>query len=435
MAADKVYKTVLPNGLRVISEPMPDRDSVTLGVWVEVGSRYEPDAVAGVSHFLEHMVFKGTPTRSAKQIALAIERLGGSLNAFTAREHTCFHVRVPGHDLPMAVDILADLSTRATLPGAEVVKERKVISEEIKDVHDTPHEHVHDLFAGQMWPGHPIGRPIAGTLATVEATTRAALQSHRRAYYRPDRVVVAASGALQHKRLVDLVRRQFRFGAKSASRMAQSPPNGLPPIRRVTGRDINQTHVVIGVPTWAFADKRRYALLVASSLLGGGMSSRLFQTVREKRGLVYTIYAFHDAYQDTGFLAVYFACDPSQVVQATDLVLAEVGRLARTQVGTVEMADVKSQLTGSLLLGLESTSSRMHRLARHELYLGDYISPKETMKSINRVSASDLTSLAREAFTTDRVALTILGPVTDTTIGEIDWGRLSPGRAKKTPQQ
>ncbi|MEW5701023.1 MAG: pitrilysin family protein [Candidatus Zixiibacteriota bacterium] len=424
MTKGRVAKTVFVNGLRIVSETLLDRDSVAIGVWVEVGSRHEEPDVAGVSHFLEHMVFKGTQTRSAREIALSLERLGGMLNAFTTREHTCYHARILGENLPQAVDVLADLATRARLPAAEVRKERKVIAEEIKDVQDTAHEHIHDLFAEQVWPGHPIGRPVAGTLETVAATTRAALGSHRRAFYRPDRIVVAASGGLAHDHLTRLVRRHFHLPRPTSPARPMASPDGLAPRRGVNARDIKQTHVCIGVPTWAFADRRRYATLVTNSVLGGGMSSRLFQTVRERRGLVYTISAFHDSFQDTGFFAVYFACDPRQVVKAINLVLAEMGRLSRQTVPPVELHDAKSQLRGNLLLGLESTSARMHRLARHELYLGRQIPPRATMKAIEGVRAAELVALAREAFTPDRVALSILGPVDEAVLDQIDWNKL-----------
>ena len=430
MSAELVKKTVMPNGLRVVTEALPDRESVSIGVWVCVGSRHETPEVAGVSHFLEHMVFKGTPTRSAKEIAFSLERLGGVLNAFTTREHTCFHARILEDDLATAVDVLADLSTRATIPGAEVLKERKVISEEIKDTEDTPHEHIHDLFAEHIWPGHPIGRPIAGTLDTVNATTRAWLADHRKRFYRPDRILVAASGGLSHSKLMALVKKYFRFGEVSRAPVQTDAPNGRKPLRVVVGKDISQTHVVLGFPTWPFADKRRYTALVTTNLLGGGMSSRLFQSVREKRGLVYSIYAFQDALEDAGYVAVYFACDPTQVVEASNLVLAELGKLRRNKVPAVELHDAKSQLKGNLALGLESTSSRMHRLARHELYLGGHVAPKETLKSIDKVSSSDIARVSAEAFVTDNVAITILGPVDEGALSAISWDKLSPSHRR-----
>ncbi len=438
MSNELVKKTVLPSGLRVVTEALPDRESVSIGVWVGVGSRHETLEVAGVSHFLEHMVFKGTPTRSAKEIAYSLERLGGVLNAFTTREHTCYHARILSDDLPMAVDVLAELSTRATIPGGEVLKERKVISEEIKDTEDTPHEHIHDLFAEHIWPGHPIGRPIAGTLATVNATTRAWLADHRKQFYRPDRILVAASGGLSHSKVLALVKKHFRFGDVSRIPVQTEAPNGRRPLRVVVGKDISQTHVVLGFPTWPFADKRRYSSLVATNLLGGGMSSRLFQSVREKRGLVYSIYSFQDSLRDAGYFAVYFACDPTQVVQASNLVLAELGRLSRNKISARELHDAKSQLKGNLALGLESTSSRMHRLARHELYLGGHVAPKETLKSIDKVSSADIAHVSSEAFVADNVAMTILGPVDEGALSAISWNKLKPTSrhsARATEQQ
>lgn len=431
MSTELVKKTVLPSGLRVITESLPDRESISIGIWVEVGSRHESAEVAGVSHFLEHMVFKGTPTRTAQQIAIELERLGGVLNAFTTREHTCFHARILNDDLPVAVDLLSDIATKAKIPTQEVLKERKVISEEIKDSQDTPHEHVHDVFAEQMWPDEPIGRPIAGSLSTVNETTRDWLATHRSRFYRPDRIVVAASGSLSHSKLLTLVKKHLQFEKPKSAMPELNLVNGVKPRRIVSARDINQTHVVLGFPTWPFKDKRRYAALVATNLLGGGMSSRLFQTVREKRGLVYSIYAFQDSFLDTGFFAVYFACDPAQVVLATDLVLDELGKIGNKTVPTTEVQDAKSQLKGNLALGLESTSSRMHRLARHELYLGDYVAPKQTMKSIDKVTASEITGIAKEAFTPERVAMSILGPVDDQILTAIDWDKLkSSGRRK-----
>jgi predicted Zn-dependent peptidase len=431
MQTELVKKTTLPSGLRVITESLPGRESISIGVWVEVGSRHEAADVAGVSHFLEHMVFKGTPTRSAKSIANELERLGGVLNAFTTREHTCYHARILNDDLPVAVDLLADLSTRAVLPAMDVIKERKVISEEIKDTYDSPHEHVHDVFAEQMWPGQSIGRPIAGTLISVNETTRSRLAAHRARYYRPDRMIAAASGSLSHGKLLALVKKHFRFERAKGPAPNVQFVNGVQPRRSVINRDINQTHVVLGFPTWPFADKRRYAALVATNLLGGGMSSRLFQTVREKRGLVYTIYAFQDSFVDTGFFAVYFACAPAQVVVAADLVLNELGKIRRKAISGTELHDAKSQLKGNLALGLESTSSRMHRLARHELYLGGYVAPKQTMKSIAKVSVADVTGVATEAFTPERVAMSVLGPVDNRLLSTINWGKLQVSPRRK----
>ena len=426
----KFQKTVMRDGLRVVTESLPGHHSVALGIWVEVGSRYESDSIAGASHFLEHMVFKGTTTRTAQNIALYLERLGGVLNAFTSREHTCYHARVLDAHLPEAVSLLSDIAARATLPAREVVKERSVISEEIKDSEDTPNDAVHDLYTASLWPGHAVGRPIMGSIATVTATTRGTLSDYRKKHYTADRVVVAASGGLTHEQVVRLVKRHLKFPAGPSQRVAPETPNGLRPVQMVNSRDIMQTHVCLGVPTWPFADTRRYPLLVANNVLGGGMSSRLFQTVREKRGLVYSIFAFHDFYQDTGHFGVYFACDPKQTVRAIDLVLKELGKVAATPIPGTELADVKSQLKGNLTLGMESTQARMHRLARHELYLGRHVPVERTMASIDGVRAHEVTDVAAAAFDSERVAVSIVGPVDQSIFNKVRWDNLNARRPK-----
>ena len=432
MSKSQVKKTVLPDGLRVVTETVPTHHSVAIGIWVDVGSRYESDEIAGTSHFLEHMVFKGTPTRNAQEIALFLERLGGVLNAFTSREHTCYHARVLDEHLPDAVNLLADIATKATLPAKEIIKERNVICEEIKDVHDTPHEHVHDMFTGSLWPGQAVGRPIMGSIETVSSMTRATLADYRRRYYTADRIVVAASGGLTHDEVLRLVRKHVRFPKAGKTTVEAATPDALTTERLVDSRDIKQTHICLGVPTWGFSDRRRYPLLVANNLLGGGMSSRLFQTVREKRGLVYSIFAFHDFYRDAGHFGVYFACDPKNAVRATDLVFKEMAKLASTPVTATELADVKSQLKGNMILGLESTSARMHRLARHELYLGRHIPVEQTMKEIDAVTASQIMTMAREAFLSNRQALSAVGPMGNELIGRINWNILRP-KATRIP--
>ncbi len=427
----KFQKTVMRDGLRVVTESLPNVHSVAIGIWVEVGSRYESDPIAGASHFLEHMVFKGTPTRNSKDIALYLERLGGVLNAFTSREHTCYHARVLDEHLPDAVSLLSDIAARATLPAREVIKERSVISEEIKDAEDTPNDAVHDLYTNSLWPGHAVGRPIMGSIKTVNAVTRGTLTGYRKRHYTADRIVVAASGGLKHESLLRLVKRHLRFPAAPGGHIAPETPNGLRPAKLVSTRDIMQTHVCIGVPTWGFSDKRRYPLLLANNILGGGMSSRLFQTVREKRGLVYSIFAFHDFYQDTGHFGVYLACDPKQTVRAIDLVLKELGKVASTPIPGTELADVKSQLKGNLSLGLESTQARMHRLARHELYLGVHIPAERTMKNIEGVQSRQVTEVAQDAFDRDRLAVAIVGPVNENIFDAVRWDNLKSRKPRK----
>jgi predicted Zn-dependent peptidase len=268
-----------------------------------------------------------------------------------------------------------------------------------------------------------------GSIKTVNAVTRGTLANYRKDHYTPGRIVVAASGGLSHEKLLGLVKRHLKFPAGSSAHVAPESPNGIQPIKSVNSRDIMQTHVCIGVPTWAFADKRRYPLLLANNVLGGGMSSRLFQTVREKRGLVYSIFAFHDFYQDTGHFGVYLACDPSHTVRAIDLVLKELGKVASTPIPSTELADVKSQLKGNLTLGMESTQARMHRLARHELYLGGHVPVERTMKSIDGVQAREVTDVAQEVFDRDRLAVAIVGPVNERIYDEVRWDNLRVRRS------
>ena len=432
----KYRKTVLSDGLRVISERVGGFESISLGVWVEVGSRHETGARAGVSHFLEHMVFKGTRTRSAEAIALSLESLGGALNAFTGREQTCYYARVLNRHLPRAIDVLADLVINPRLTPKDIEKERKVISEEILDLEDSPTEFLHDLFCENLWIDHPIGRPIMGTVKTVGAISRQDLMTHLRTHYAPPKIVVAASGNVDHNGLVRLVRKHCRFmdgtAAVSGSRGPRNPGDEGIVVSATTAqqrsqalaRDLNQAHVCVGSRAMPFRDKRRYILLVLSNLLGGGMSSRLFQAVREKRGLVYSIYSFHDFFKDTGIFGVYFGTGPQQTIQASDLVFAELRKVKKRRLDSQLLRDVKNQIKGNLTLSMEAPSNRMHRMARHELFVQQYIPLAHTMAAIERVTASDIQDFANELFTEQNITVSMLGAVDDQTIGKLDWDKL-----------
>jgi len=429
-------KTVLPNGLRIISEQVRGFRSISVGVWIEVGSRHEAKERGGVSHFLEHMVFKGTRTRSAEQIALSLESLGGTLNAFTGREQTCYYARILDCHLPRAIDVLADLVVNPRLVPKDIEKERKVICEEILDLEDAPSEFLHDMFCENLWLDHPIGRPIMGNVQTVGAITRKDLVAHLRAHYGPPNVVVAAAGNVDHDYLVRLVKKYCRFTVGTAAGHLSGSPKGLddagvvlPPAESTQrnlalARDLNQAHVCIGARAMPFSDKRRYVLLVLSNLLGGGMSSRLFQAVREKRGLVYSIYAFHDFFKDTGIFGVYFGTGPEQSVKAADLVFEEFRKVKKRRLTSQLLNDVKNQIKGNLTLSVESTSNRMHRMARHELFAGQYIPMEQTMSAIDRVTAGDILEFANELFATESISISMLGAVDDQTIGKLDWGKL-----------
>ena len=414
-------KTVLDSGLRIVTEYIPQVRSVSLGIWVNVGSRDERPQHSGISHFIEHMLFKGTRRRSAREIADALESVGGSINAFTAREQTCYYAKVLDEHLPVAVEVLADILKNSLLVPADLEKEKKVISEEIKDVQDSPSDLIHDLFAESIWEGHQLGRPIMGSVQSVTRLARRDLVAYLRSHYVAPAVVVAACGNVSHRKLVRLVEREFDFSANGkVNGQVRTRPRAKNR-RHVQPRTTSQTHVCLGVPALPFRDEARHALLILNTILGGGMSSRLFQSVREKRGLAYTIYSFQEFYQDTGLLGIYLGTDNQQVAQAVELVLRELRKFRREKLSASELTAAKSQLKGNLMLGLESTSNRMNRLARHELFLNEYVSLDDTIRAINKVKSRDVTLLAERLLDEERLAAVVLGPNHNTLIDKIDW--------------
>jgi predicted Zn-dependent peptidase len=398
----------LPNGAVVITERMPHLRSVCLGLWVRVGSRHEPAARAGVSHFIEHMLFKGTATRSAEEIARAIDAVGGTLDAFTSREQTCFYAKVLGEHLPLAVDLLADVLLHSRLDPADVDKERQVIRQEIELVEDTPDDLVHDLFAETIWGEHPLGRPVLGRRPTVEVLQREDLLGHLQTFYRPDRVVIAAAGDLEHERLLALLREALAGWRGTAARLDGAPPVARPGTVNLE-RDLSQVHLCLGVSGLSYAHRDRYALYLLNALLGGGMSSRLFQEVREKRGLAYSIYSYQASYQDAGLFVVYAGTAPESFAQVVDLIQAECRAVAARGVDPVELKRAKEQLKGNLLLGLESTSSRMTRLAKMCLYFGRCFDLDEIIQGIEAVTEERLAAVARALFGDQAFTLTSIG--------------------------
>lgn len=418
-------KTVLNNGLRIISESVRGFRSVSVGLWAEVGSRNETKERGGISHFLEHMVFKGTKKRTPQQIALSLESLGGSLNAFTGREQTCYYARILDEHLPQAMDVLSDILVNPKLSARDMEKERRVICEEIKDVEDAPSDYLHDLFCENLWVDHPIGRPIMGTVKSVNAITRKDLISHMRANYSPENIIVAAAGKVDHDQLVKLARRHCRFNHNNGTRPDPIAPTTAMRRNQAFHRDLNQAHVCIGVRATPFLDQRRHILLVLNNLLGGGMSSRLFQSVREKRGLVYTIYAFHDFFKDSGLFAIYFGTMPEQTVEAADLVFEEFRKVKKQPIPSKLLDDVKNQIKGNLMMGLESTPNRMHRIARHEIFTGKYIPVKQTMAAIEQVTPKEVQEFANEIFVPDNMTVSMIGAVGDETISGLKWSKLN----------
>ncbi len=412
-----MHQTRLDNGIRVVSEELPHLASVALGIWVENGSRYEAPEIGGISHYIEHLLFKGTDRRSAAEISEEIEGVGGSLNAFTGKEHTCYHAKVLHEHLPLAFDLLADIFLHSRFDPEEIERERGVILQEIAQVLDTPDEYVHDVFKAHFWKGHPLSRPICGTAETVSDLGQAQFLSFLRERYGTDRTVVAAAGRLRHADLVALVERAF---GPAASRLG--PVDGVPPRHHgglvVHEKGLEQVHVCLGLPGISQIDPARYTGFVLDTALGGGMSSRLFQEVRERRGRAYAIQSFLATYRDTGYLGVYAGTNPEWVPEVMEVIVAEVVRLARDGLGAEELLRAKNQLKGNMLLGLETSTSRMHRLATCELYFGRDIPLDEVAREIDAVTNDAVVELAQRLLAAGTLAAAVLGDLKGTRVDE-----------------
>src|ERR1700737_4951544 len=361
-----ILKNVLPNGLRVISEPMSAVVSSTIGIWVENGSRYETPFQNGVSHFIEHLLFKGTRKRTAAQIAEQIDAVGGVLNAFTGKEYTCYYAKVLGEDLPMATELLADLFLESVFDPEEIDRERQGVLQEISQAEGTPHDFIHDPFNLHYWQGHPLALPIFGSVETVNAINREALVSFMADRYRAGRVFIAAAGAVEHERLMRDCDRLFGSIAGDGRPEPTSPPQERLMVLN-ENKKLEQAHICIGAPGLSQTAPNRYAAYLLNTALGGGMSSRLFQEVREKRGRVYSIYSFMSAFLDCGYFGVYAGTNPEWVDEVIEVTLKEINKVVRGGLAPEELARAKSQIKGNMLLGMESTDSRMNRLARNEI--------------------------------------------------------------------
>jgi predicted Zn-dependent peptidase len=412
-----VKRTVLPCGLRIVTEAVPTMRSVALGVWVGVGSRDESAKQAGASHYLEHLLFKGTAQRSALEISAAIDRLGGEINAFTAKEFTCFYARVLDNDLPVAMDVVVDLVLSSTITGPDYESERGVILEEIAMHDDDPGDVVHDMFASAMFGDTPLGRPILGTVESIESLGRDTVRRYYRRWYRPEHMVVAAAGNLDHAAVVRMVKKAFAAGGAdvtddgqrtAAVRRVQPKPRHGGEIA-VIPRTTEQVNLVLGVPGVDRSDPRRFPLGVLNAALGGGMSSRLFQEVREKRGLAYSVYSYHSQYSDAGLFGVYAGCLPKKVDDVLDLCRAELQRVCNRGVTVEELDRGKGQLRGSLVLGMEDTSSRMNRIGKSELVYGEMLSLDEVLGRIEAVTLDDVQAVASELLTVTPT-LAVIGP-------------------------
>ncbi len=408
---EALYRTDLPNGLVVVTEHLSGVRSAAAGIWVRTASGHESPAKMGVSHLLEHMVFKGTERRTAREIALALEVRGGSLDAYTSRDHTSFQAHVLDADLPLALDVLTDLVRRPLLRESDLALERNVVLEELNGVLDTPDDLVFELFGETLWPTHSYGYSILGTAATVTGLGTADLRAlHDRGYY-PGNAVIAVAGNVTHDQVLDLLRGEgwFEGDAKPPIAPVVAGP-GVHGTHRVETSDLQQVHVVMGTDTFGSADPRRWGLALLTSALGGGMSSRLFQRVREELGLCYAVSAWHQHYRGTGVFGVYVGTQPSTADQAVAAIEEELGKLVREGLPADELADARSQLQGQVMLALESTSSRMHRLAAHVLQDEPYRPLDEVLRLIAGVTPEEVAQLAAEFLDPARMTSVRLGP-------------------------
>ena len=403
-------KTVLPNGVRLVSQHMPHTRSVSMGVWVNVGARDEADPENGLSHFIEHMIFKGTARRSAFQIAKEFDAIGGHTNAFTTMEHTCYHAKVLDTQIETMVDLLSDIFLNSVFDPREVERERPVILQEIGMVEDSPDEHIHYLSGSNFWGDNPLGRSILGTRENITRFSAEAIRGFFHRLYQPERIVVAAAGHLEHHRLVDLIGPAFA----SVRRGSGFPPRITPSNRsqvHIHQRELEQVHICLGTAGLSMVDPRRYALSLLNTILGGNMSSRLFQEVREKRGLAYAVYSFIAAHADTGMFGVYLAVSPEQVKPAVEVVAAELARMAREPVDPAELRGAVEYTKGSLLLASESADNQMVRAAQNEIYFETDIPLHAVMARLEAVTREEIQQLAQVLFTADQTMLTLLGPV------------------------
>jgi len=419
-----VRKSVLPNGVRVLTEPMPQMVSATIGIWVENGSRYEHERRQnGVSHFIEHLLFKGTKKRTAAQIAEEFDAVGGVLNAFTGKEYTCYYAKVLGADLKMATELLADLFLESVFDPAEIDRERQVVLQEISQAEDTPDDFIHDLFNLHFWQGHPLALPIFGSVETVNAIDRELLVSFMADRYRAGRVFIAAAGAVDHDRLVADCERFFG-GIKGDGRGEPiSPPRETVMVLN-QAKELEQAHICIGGPGISQVDPLRFAAYVMNTAVGGGMSSRLFQEVREKRGRVYSIYSFISSFLDCGYFGIYAGTNPEWVDEVIEVTLGEIGKVSRDGLKPNELARAKSQLKGNMLLGMESSDSRMNRLARNEIYFRRDIPLEEIAAAIDGVTNDQVVELSTHCFKSDRMGLVLLGDLKGRQLGSDVWSAL-----------
>jgi predicted Zn-dependent peptidase len=411
-----VKRTVLPGGLRIITEQMPSVRSAAIGIWVNVGSRDEVASQTGSAHYLEHLLFKGTKNRSALDISSTIDAVGGEMNAFTSKEVTCFYTRVLDTSVPEAIEVLVDMITSATITSIDVDQERQVVLEEIAMRDDDPADIVHEQFSRALFGDAPLGRSILGTVENISSLSRRSIHGFYRKYYSPDRLVIAVAGNIDHASIVKQIRKAFNLGGVdlAGEETPYVPPKVKTKVSHIGGfvkfdKTTEQANLVIGVPGLDRGDERRYIQSVFNAALGGGMSSRLFQEVREKRGLVYTVYSFGQQFQDAGMAGVYAGCSPKNLEQVTQVITDVLDEVALNGITKAELAKAKGQVSGGMVLGLEDTSSRMSRIARSEMNHGYVPSVSQVLERISSVTLEEVQALAHHLWSQERLTA-VVGP-------------------------
>lgn len=404
-------KTTLPNGLRIVTEEIPHVRSVSVGVWIDVGSRDEIESANGITHFIEHMVFKGTKRFNNQQIARSLESVGGYLNAFTTKEHTCFYARILDEHIERALDVISDLIQNPILNAKEIEKEKLVVLEELKNIEDDPDDLIHDVLDKNVYRKHSLGYPVIGVAENIKRFTRPQMLKYIKNHFTPDKIVIAAAGNLNHKIVTDLVAKYFVLETKSKipSSRDEHPRKSFLKTETIE-RPINQAYVCIGTRSYSIHSNMRYPLLLMNTVLGEGMSSRLFQNIREKYGFAYSIFSFVNLLSDTGIFGVYVGTDNHNIERSLDLIYQELEKLKKKVIGKAELSRTKAQMKGSLMLGLENMSNRMMRLGSGELYFNRYISLDEVIRNIDAIDANDVVDVANQLLHKDKFSTVIFKP-------------------------
>jgi len=410
-------KTVLDNGMRVVTERIPHLHSVSMGIWLNVGSRDETENESGLTHFIEHMLFKGTEKRSAQEIAKELDAVGGMSNAFTSKENTCFHAKVIDTHLPLVVDILSDIFLHSVFDHAEVEREREVILQEINMVEDTPDEYVHILFNRNFWDGNPMARPIFGSIQTVQSFTQEMILGYLNRGYHPDRIVLSAAGNVKHEEFLELIEPAFNNIKRHAHTLNRKVPRINSRVE-LYSRDLEQIHLCLGTRGTSLVEKERYSCSIVNVILGGSMSSRLFQEVRERRGLAYSIYSFLSSHTDTGMLGIYGAVRPHNIIETLEVIREEIRRFREEPISEAELRAAKEHIKGGIYLAAENTDNRMSRLAKNEIIFDRFVPYEEIEVGLEDVTVEEVQSLAQELFRPEFMSLVLLGQVNGITIDQ-----------------